>query len=156
MKKENFSIQLAIVDMLPVVLFGAAMAVLGRKLNSMIFTGGAVLCILSGCGKVLWKILLAVSRKDVKILGAQLRYVMPTGFLLMIIGAVMEHKAAAELLHAAVQMPSVLFFAAALLGIAGMVLCAVKFDRYDVRGNWIEQILNALAQGCVLAAVLLL
>ena len=67
-----------------------------------------------------------------------------------------DRRTAAELLHKAVRMPSVMFFVLAACGIAGMILCAKKFDRYDVRGNWIEQVLNSAAQGCVLAGILLL
>jgi len=155
--KQDFTISLALVDLLPVLFFGIAMAVLGFRLGSLLFTAGAVLCVLAGLGKVIWKIMIALWNKDIRLLGAQLRYVMPAGFLLMIAGAfTTDRQAAAELLHKAVRMPSVLFFVLAACGIAGMIICAKKFDRYDVRGNWIEQVLNSAAQGCVLAGVLFL
>ena len=155
--KQDFTIGLALVDLLPVLFFGAAMALLGLRLGSFLFTAGAVICVLAGLGKVIWKIMIAAWGKDIRLLGAQLRFVMPAGFLLMIAGAfTADRQAAAELLQEAVRMPSVLFFVLAVCGIAGMILCAKKFDRYDVRGNWIEQVLNSAAQGCVLAGVLLL
>ena len=155
--KQDFTISLALVDLLPVLFFGAAMAVLGLRLGSFLFTAGAVICVLAGLGKVIWKIMIAVWGKDIRLLGAQLRFVMPVGFLLMIAGAFSaDRRTAAELFHKAVRMPSVMFFVLAACGIAGMILCAKKFDRYDVRGNWIEQVLNSAAQGCVLAGILLL
>ena len=158
-KKQNsdFTLKLALVDALPVLFFGLAMAVLGMKLRSLLFAAGALICIAAGTGKVLWKILLAVKQKDVMILGAQLRYLMPTGFALMIIGAAMaDREMVGELLQHALRMPSVLFFVLAVCGIVGMVVCSIHFDRRDVRGNWIEQIINSCAQGCVMLGVLLL
>lgn len=157
MENEQFTVQLAVMDALPVLFFAAAAVILGLKLHSALFFIGAVICFLAGAGKVLWKLLLAWKGKDVPLLGAQLRYLMPAGFLLMILGAVLADRAQVRaLIRAAVRMPSALFFALAVIGLAGMILCARKFDRRDVRGNWIEQIINAVAQGCVLIGVLLM
>ena len=157
MEKEKFTVQLALVDALPVLFFGIAAVVLGLKLHSVLFFIGAILCLLAGAGKVLWKLLIALQGKDVPLLGAQLRYLMPTGFLLMVLGAVFSDRAQVKaLLQAAVQMPSILFFVLGILGLAGMIFCARKFDRHDIRGNWIEQIINAVAQGCVMLGVLFL
>ena len=157
MKKDQFTVQLALVDALPVLFFAGAAVILGLKLHSTVFFAGAVICFLAGAGKVLWKLLLALRNKDVPVLGAQLRVLMPAGFLLMIIGAYTAEQAQVRgLLHAAVQMPSVLCFALAVIGLVAMIFCARKFDRRDVRGNWIEQIINAAAQGCVLLGVLLM
>lgn len=157
MDTEKFTVSLAAVDALPVLFFGIAAAVLGLKLHSAVFFIGAIICLLAGAGKVLWKLLIALRQKDVPLLGAQLRYLMPLGFLLMILGAVLsDQNQLKTLLHAAVQMPSALFFLLGILGLTGMILCAKKFDRHDVKGNWIEQIINAVAQGCVMLGVLFL
>ena len=145
MEKEKFTVQLALVDALPVLFFGIAAVVLGLKLHSLLFFIGAILCLLAGAGKVLWKLLIALKNKDVPILGAQLRYLMPTGFLLMLLGALLSDRDQLKmLLQAAARMPSILFFILGILGLVGMILCAKKFDRRDVRGNWIEQIINAV------------
>ena len=40
--------------------------------------------------------------------------------------------------------------------VIAMIVCAKKFDRRDVRGNWIEQGINAVAQACAMIGVLLL
>ena len=156
MEKNQFTLSLALVDALPVLFFGAA-AMLGVKLQSALFIVGAALCLLAGAGKVAWKLLLALRGKDVAILGAQLRWVMPAGFLLMLFGGFFAERGSVRaLLHTAVRLPSVLFFALTVVGMIAMVVCAKKFDRFDVRANWIEQGINAAAQACALIGVLLL
>ena len=157
MEKQEFTVALAAVDALPVLFFGVAAALLGVKLQSALFAVGAALCLLAGAGKVVWKLLLALRGKDVAFLGAQLRYVMPLGFLLMLVGAVLaDRETVRALLHAAVCLPSAAFFAVTILGLIAMIVCAKKFDRRDVRGNWIEQSINAVAQASAMIGVLLL
>ena len=157
MDTERFTVSLAAADALPGVFFGVAAGVLGRKLRSAPFFAGAGVCFLSGTGKVLWKLLLARDGTDVKFLGAQLRCAMPTGFVLLLAGAALSDRAQArKLLRAAMELPSAAFFAAAAAGLVGMVACARRFDRRVVRGNWIEQSINAFAQACAMLGVLLL
>ena len=157
MEKNQFTLSLALVDALPVLFFGAAAAILGVKLQSAVFIVGAALCLLAGAGKVAWKLLLALRGKDVAILGAQLRYVMPAGFLLMMIGGFFaEGEILRTLVQAAVRLPSAAFFALTIVGMIAMIVCAKRFDRFDVRANWIEQGINAAAQACALIGVLLL
>ena len=149
-----FTPQLALVDAIPVLFFGIAAVMLGVKLRSAVFCAGALLCFLAGFVKVLWKFLVAAVGKDVELLGMQLRYVMPAGFLLMIVGALLADRSVVNsLVNGALKMPSILFFAIAVCALAGMVICARKFDRRDVRGNWIEQGINIVAQGCVMLGV---
>ena len=156
MEKNQFTLSLALVDALPVLFFGAAAAMLGVKLQSALFIVGAALCLLAGAGKVVWKLLLALQGKDVAILGAQLRWVMPLGFLLMLFGGFFAERGSVRaLLHTAVRLPSVLFFALTIVGMIAMVVCAKRFDRFDVRANWIEQGINAAAQACAMLGVLL-
>ena len=157
MEKNQFTLSLALVDALPVLFFGAAAAVLGVKLQSALFLLGAALCLLAGAGKVVWKLLIALRGRDVALLGAQLRFVMPAGFVLMMAGAALaDRETVRALLRAAVRLPSAAFFALGVVGVAAMIVCAGRFDRRDVRGNWIEQGINAAAQASVLAGVLLL
>ena len=157
MREEKFTWQLAIVDVLPVLFFSIAVALLGLKLQSPLFFTGAGICILAGAGKVLWKFLIALADKDVRFLGGQLRYLMPIGFTLIVIGSITaDHSIVLSLVKAAVRMPSLPFFIIAVLGICGMIFCARRYDRHDVRGNWIEQGINAVAQACVMVGVLLM
>ena len=144
--EEKFGWQLALVDALPVAFFGAGAAIVGVKLGSALFSCGALVCVAAGLGKVLWKLLIALAD-----------YLMPLGFVLMIAGAMTaERSAAAALLGAATRLPAAAFFALCVLGMCAMVVCAKRFDRYDVRGNWIEQGINACAQGCFLLGALFL
>ena len=157
MEKNQFTLSLALIDALPVLFFGAAAAMLGVKLQSALFIVGAALCLLAGAGKVVWKLLLALRGKDVALLGAQLRWVMPLGFLLMLFGGFFAERGSVRaLLHTAVRLPSAAFFALTIVGMIAMVVCAKKFDRFDVRANWIEQGINAAAQACAMIGVLLL
>ena len=150
----QFTPLLALVDAIPVLFFGIAAIMLGVKIQSTIFFVGALLCFLAGFGKVLWKLLISTTGKDVEFLGMQLRYVMPAGFLLMVVGAFMADRSVVNsLVNGALKMPSILFFIIAVCALTGMVVCARKFDRYDVRGNWIEQRINIVAQGCVMLGV---
>ena len=153
--KETFSIQLTVVDCVPVLLFSATAAILAEKIGNPLFIIGAALCVCAGLGKVIWKLLIALKDIDIHILGAQLRYVMPTGFLLMIVGAI-RSETTSQMLRQAAKMPSVLLFIAAGIGLILMVVCAKKFDRKDIRGNWIEEIINCGVQALVLAGVILL
>lgn len=151
---SQFTPLLALVDAVPVLFFGIAAIVLGMKVRSAVFFAGALLCFLAGFGKVLWKFLIALTGKDVEYLGMQLRYVMPAGFLLMAVGAFMaDRNVVNSLVNGALKMPSILFFIIAVCALTGMVVCARKFDRHDVRGNWIEQGINIVAQGCVMLGV---
>lgn len=92
MREEKFTWQLAIVDVLPVLFFCIAVVVLGLKLQSIAFFTGAVICILAGAGKVLWKFLIALVDKDIKLLGVQLRYLMPIGFTFIVIGSIVKSE----------------------------------------------------------------
>lgn len=155
--ESRFTWQMAVVDALPVLFFGIAAMVLGKKLSSVVLVAGAAVCVLAGAGKVAWKLLIALAEKDVPVLGSQLRFLMPVGFVLMIAGAATSRRdLLLGLAASALSLPSLAFFVLAAVGICGMVACARRFDRYDVRGNWIEQCINAAAQGCLLLGVLFL
>ncbi|MDO4537769.1 MAG: hypothetical protein Q4B54_06365 [Coriobacteriales bacterium] len=153
----RFGWQLALVDALPVAFFGAGAALIGYKLQSALFFCGALVCVAAGLGKVVWKLLIALANRDVRLLGAQLRYLMPAGFVLMIAGALTANRTVSgALLDSALRLPAAAFFVLCVAGLCAMVVCAKRFDRYDVRGNWIEQGINALAQGCFLLGVICL
>lgn len=149
---QGFTMGLALVDLIPVLFFGAGAAVVGMRMHSLLFALGAVCCILAGCGKVLWKILLATARKDVRFLNTQMRFIMPLGFILMIIGWCQDPLpiSAASFL----MMPSVLFFALGLTGIACMTVLGIRNKTTDVRANWIEQCVNSAAQASFFLGIL--
>lgn len=153
---QNFTLFLALFDALPVVFFCAAMLMIATRFQNMLFLIGVILCTCSGCGKVLWKILIASSEKNLRILNRQLRVLMPVGFAFVVIGLISGRDQIdfGVLFSQITAFPACLFFGITLIGMVCMSVFAVKLDGSKVRSNWIEQITNAVAQGCFLLGVL--
>ncbi len=155
---EKFPLSLALFDALPVLFFCISMILIGVKYKNTVFMVGAVLCTLAGVGKVVWKIIIAGTQKDIVILNRQMRVVMPIGFLCIIIGVAMGAAAGSidtgALMTGILSFPSALFFAVTIIGMICMMVFAVKLDSTKLSSNWIEQITNAIAQGCLLLGIL--
>ena len=62
---EGFSAPMAFVDLLPVVFFGLSAVKTGNLFHSGLFVAGAVVCLLSGVVKVGWKLIAAVSQRNI-------------------------------------------------------------------------------------------
>ena len=155
---EDFTLSLALVDALPVLLFGGSMLLIGAIFSRGLFLAGALLCFWAGAAKVLWKIIVVTKKKNVWWLFLQMRIVMPVGFALMLLAVVLGRKSIrlSAVLTAVTSLPSAAFFA---LGVAGMVLMGVfaaRLDSSDVRSNWIEQLTNTAAQAAIFVGILLL
>ncbi len=155
---ENFSLSLALVDALPVLFFGGSTVLIALMFKSPLFLVGALLCFWSGLAKVLWKIIVATRKKNVWWLFLQMRIVMPVGFLLMMLAVALNlgRIDPSALWSAVSSLPSVIFFALGLLGMILMGVFASALNSADVRANWIEQLTNSLAQGCIFIGLLLL
>ena len=153
--KEGFTLSLALVDALPVVFFAAAMISFGARLNSGLFIAGAVLAVCGGAGKVTWKLMLALARKDVPWLAKQMRVTMPIGFVLIIAGCVASGQAFLALSAGFAEPPSSVLMTVFFLCMLAMAWFAGHMDQSDARANWVEQLTNAAGQACLLAAVLL-
>lgn len=155
---EDFTLGLAIVDALPVLLFGGSIIFVGLRFGSILFLIGAALCFWAGAAKVLWKIIVAARKKNIWWLFLQMRIAMPIGFALMLFAVILNLKAISltAVLAAIISMPSVIFFAVGVLGMALMGIFAAKLDSADVRSNWIEQLTNTAAQAAFLVGILLL
>lgn len=156
MKYQNFTLSLALFDAFPVIFFCVGMLLIAARFDNAFFLTGVILCTCAGCGKVLWKILVASAGKDIRILNRQLRVLMPVGFLLVIIGLITGRNRIdfGVLLGQATAFPSCLFFGVTVIGMICMSVFAIKLDGTKARSNWIEQITNAVAQGCFLLGVL--
>lgn len=152
---EGFTLSLALVDALPVVFFSAATLVFGTRLSSGLFIAGAMLSALGGAGKVAWKLLLALARKDVRWLALQMRATMPAGFVLMVAACVVKADGFLALARGFLRLPSCAFLAGTCVCMAAMCWFAGHMDQADARANWVEQLTNAAGQACLLAAVLL-
>lgn len=153
---ENFTLSLALFDALPVLFFCIGMLLIAARFKNALFIAGAVLCTCAGCGKVLWKILVSSTGKDIILLNRQLRVFMPVGFLLIIAGIIIGRSSIhlAELTQQILSVPTCIFFAITVIGMICMTVFAFTLDGTKARSNWIEQITNAVAQGCLLAGII--
>lgn len=154
---EGFSVVMALVDLLPVVFFGLSAVRVGRLFQSALFVTGALICLLSGVVKVLWKLIAAVSRRNIWPMFVQMRIFMPVGFLLLL-AALIAGRAklcSAAILAGICGFPACVFFALGALGMVCMCVFARRLDSSDPRANWLEQGVNALAQICIYIGLLL-
>lgn len=156
--REGFTLALALVDAVPVLLFGVSAILIGLLFKSPLFIIGAALTFLGGAGKVTWKLLLAVSKKDVKLLNKQFRYVMIGGFALMLLSVILGWKriSFAAIAAAVTGLPSVIFFVLWICGMITMGVLGKKLDSSVARNNWIEQCVNGCAQLCLTLGLLFL
>ena len=143
---EGVSVVMALVDLIPVVFFGLSAVRVGRLFQSALFVTGALICLLSGVVKVLWKLIAAVSRRNIWPMFVQMRIFMPVGFLLLL---------AALIAGGICGFPACVFFALGALGMVCMCVFARRLDSSDPRANWLEQGVNALAQICIYIGLLL-
>ncbi len=152
---EGFTLALALVDAVPVALFCVCATVFGARVRSPVFVAGAVVAFAGGAGKVCWKLLIAVARRNVGWLNRQMRYVMPVGFVLMLVGAILKKDKVAVLLAGVAQLPSLAFLLAWVACMCAMCYLAGHRDQTSARSNWLEQCVNACGQATLLAALLL-
>ena len=110
MVPEGFTLSLAIVDAIPVLLFAAAIVILGIKANfsPLIMLGGFII-FLAGAIKVLWKVIVATKQKNVFWMYKQMGPAMGVGFLLLIIGCIVS-RAALKAAFAGIGVVSIVFF----------------------------------------------
>ena len=155
---ENFTLSLAFVDALPVLFFGGSMILIGLFFGSPLFLIGAALCFWAGAAKVLWKIIIVAKKKNAWWMFLQMRIVMPVGFAMMLLAVILNRSTInlSAVFAAVVSLPSVLFFALGVIGMALMGVFAAKLDSTDVRSNWIEQLTNTIAQAAIFTGILFL
>ena len=83
---EDFTLSLAIVDAIPVMLFSLSCICMGIKIDNSVFSIGAFLTITGGLCKVMWKFLLATKKRDYHFLNRPLFIVfMPIGMIIVCI-----------------------------------------------------------------------
>ena len=118
---------------------------------------GASLSILAGCCKVAWKLILGISKKDIRWLNKPFVPLQATGFLVMLISFILGFSRIdwSGVLAGITGIPSVLFFIAwiGLMGFMGWYR-KNKFKNDDAHANWTAQIINAVGQTCLLLGIL--
>lgn len=157
MKENKFTMSLALVDAIPVVFFLIGVIKIFKDLGSIVFLLGGLCSVVAGLGKVVWKIFLAVKQKDISLFQKQFRILMPTGFVLMLIGffTVKTSGLVKGLLYKFFRFPSLLFVLIGICAMIGMTIMAKKMDQRDPSSNWKEQITNIVGQGAFMIAILL-
>ena len=156
MVPEGFTLSLAIVDAIPVLLFAVAIIILGIKADfSPLIMLGGFLCFLGGAIKVLWKVIVATKQKNVFWMYKQMGPVMGIGFLLLIIGCIVS-RAALKAAFAGIGVASIVLFVLWFVCMGLMGVFAAKLDSSDPKSNWIEQGTNGVGELCLCLALALL
>lgn len=154
---EEFTLALALVDFIPVLAFGIAIIMISLGFHSKLFLIGAIISLLAGLFKVLWKLILGTTKKDVKWLNKCFLPMQSGGWVIMLLGIIFNLGKInfANLLHAMAGMPQLIFFIL-WLGLMGTMIWYKKnkFERYSAKKNWTAEIINSCAQICLLIAVI--
>lgn len=154
---EGFTLGLALVDAIPVLSFGISMVIIASRFQSPLFLVGAALSVLAGCCKVAWKLVLGLTKKNLKWLNKPFVPMQAAGFLLMLVSFVLGFGKISwsGVLAAITGLPSLLFFLCwiGLMGFMGWYR-KHKFSNEDAHANWIAQIINAVGQTCLLLGIL--
>ncbi len=154
---EGFTLSLALVDAIPVLSFGISMVIIATRFNSPVFMVGAALSVLAGCCKVAWKLVLGLTKKDLRWLNKPFVPMQAAGFLLMLVSFVLGFSRISwtAVGAALISFPSILFFIAwiGLMGYMGWFR-KHKFSNDDAKSNWTAQIINAVGQTCLLLGIL--
>lgn len=154
--KGKFSNTLALVDAIPVVIFGVTLGIIASEIHSTVFLVGGLLSAFAGLCKVAWKFVLANFEKDIKLLTKQFRFTMPIGFLLMVIGVITKRNSInfSGVFESAISFPAVVFLALTIVTMVAMIIMAKKLDQNSAKSNWIEQGANILMQIFVLLTII--
>ena len=147
---EGFTVALALVDAIPVLFFGGTMILISKIFDSPLFFIGAALSLLAAVGKVAWKFILGLKKKDVKFLNKAFMPTQCVGWVIMIIALILGRKKLnfPAMGAAIISMPTLVFFIIGVLGMAGMVYLKKNFKN-TAKENWIAQCTNAVAQICI-------
>ena len=154
---EGFTVSLALVDAIPVLSFGISMVIIASRFDSPLFMIGAICAVLGGCCKVAWKLVLGITKKDLRWLNKPFVPMMAGGFLLLLVSLVLGFGSIdwAAVGSAMISFPTIVFFVAwiGLMGFMGWYR-KNKFSNDDAKSNWTAQIVNAVGQTCLLLGIL--
>lgn len=156
--KQGFTLGLALLDAVPVAAFGADMALLAGPLQSGLFLAGAVISLAAGTCMVIYKLLLAAAGKEIPGLKKAMPIGMSLGWILMIAGLIANRSKIdlRGIWKAVSAPPACIFFLLGILFFAAFIIYfKTGFDADSARDNWIEEILNAGTQVCILIGVVL-
>lgn len=163
---EDFTVALALVDAIPVIFFSLSMIIIATALAGSgvafwIFLVGAVLIVLAGLCKVLWKLLLGLKAGDVKVLNKAFVPFMASGFMIALVGAIVGTFTHAiswgGVIKALIGIPAIIFFILGLcgMGVMGYVKSAQSRDDFnkDAKKNWLAEFVNGFSQGMLFLGI---
>ncbi len=155
---EGFTLALALVDAIPVLLFGTSMLLVAGKFGHPLFIIGAIISTLAGCCKVAWKLILGIWKKNLRWLNKPFIPMQATGFLLMLVSVALGFGRInwSAVLNGILSLPAIVFFLGwiGLMGFMGWFR-KNKFKNDDPKSNWTAQLVNCLGQACLLLGILL-
>lgn len=152
--QEGFSVGLALLDAVPVLFFALSGIIIGTACGNPIVIVGAVLMVVGGMSKVLWKLLQGLGVGNYPILNKIFVPCMGSGFLSMAVGIVIsfikKSLTPKGVLKALVSFPAVLFFGIAVIamGLMGKVKSEQSREEFnkDSKKNWLAEVVNSVAQ----------
>lgn len=156
--KEGFTLGLALMDAIPCIAFGVDMLMLSKPLKSTLFLIGALFVFAAGMFMVIYKLCLAIAKKEYPGLKKAMPIVMSAGWIMIIIALIIKRKmiSFAGIWAGISSMPACIFFIAGLVSfIAFITYFKTKFNADSAKDNWVEEILNALTQTCFMIGVIL-
>ncbi len=149
------TVGMTLLDAVPVIFFAASMTFVAMFFSAKslaagwIFGTGAFLSFLAGFGKVIWKLLLAVAKKDIQVFKKHFRVLMSSGFVFMLIPSVYYIKKFGSAAGAGKIFSSIPGIICLLIGLGSFIAMCVygaKADMDTAKANWTEEILNSVAQ----------
>ena len=145
---KNFTLSLVIVDAIPVVFFCLSILLITTKFKSKLFILGAILVAFAGLAKVLWKFIVVLFKKNIWFLFIQMRITMPIGLVLIIISLIINKDIISfpSIVNSVLSFPSVIFFVIGIIGMILMLIFGFTLDNKKLKNNWLEQIVNCIAQ----------
>jgi hypothetical protein len=153
---NGFTVGMALMDFIPTALFFVGGILAFKQIYSPIFFSGIVITTLAGLFKASWKLIFSLSHRDIQILTKLFHILMPCGFILILLSIPFTPNTWNTLLKEIITMPSLIFVILGCIGMAMMILFAVKLDGKKARSNWIEQSTNAIAQSFFVIALMLI
>lgn len=164
---EQYTLGLALFDIVPVLLFLMSGIILWTMYDKPLFLAGVIASFIGGACKVLWKLIVVIGKRDRRGLTALFHLLLPGGFVLMLLSVLIDISRDAiagaplgegstldALWRGFTVMPAPYLFIAGCAGLFLMGYLGANMDE-SRRANWIEELVNALSQTAILAAVVI-
>jgi len=158
----DFSVSLVLTDAIPVLFFFFTTLFIAKRLKKAhkvagtLFYIASVLPLTGSTLQVLWKLFIAVERRNIPILHSQFKYTMGLGFLLIFFSIIIARKQIKwnSVIKKIFKFPSGVFIFISTLCSLAMIVFIFTLDRNEVYVNWIEEGVNIIFQGSVFLCTL--